>query len=151
MKQSSLFLPIVLIIFGAVWFLSSTDILPTTATLLALALVLGGLALLLLDGINTQSIVHGPMLMYIGAAVYLRNQMFINTAPLAALGMMLLGALMLLARSGIVPQKYGAHGIPLRRKRARRLPRAPALRQPPLPQILLHLRKPRYLPRHPRR
>ena len=111
MKQSSLFLPIVLIIFGAVWFLSSTDILPTTATLLALALVLGGLALLLLDGINTQSIVHGPMLMYIGAAVYLRNQMFINTAPLAALGMMLL------ARSGIVPQKYGAHGILLRRKR----------------------------------
>ena len=113
MKQPSLFLPIVLIIFGAVWFLSSTDILPTTATLLALALVLGGLALLLLDGINTQSIVHGPMLMYIGAAVYLRNQMFV--APLAALGMMLLGALMLLARSGIVPQKYGAHGIPLRR------------------------------------
>jgi len=85
MKQSSFFLPIVLIIFGAVWFLSSTDILPTTATLLALALVLGGLALLLLDGINTQSIVHGPMLMYIGAAIYLRNQMFINTAPLAAL------------------------------------------------------------------
>jgi len=37
--------------------------------------------------------------------------------PLAALGMMLLGALMLLARSGIVPQKYGAHGILLRRKR----------------------------------
>ena len=117
MKQPSLFLPIVLIIFGAVWFLSSTDILPTTATLLALALVLGGLALLLLDGINTQSIVHGPMLMYIGVAVYLRDQMFVAFAPLAALGMMLLGALMLLARSGIVPQKYGAHGIPLRRKR----------------------------------
>ena len=117
MKHPSHVLPLVLIIFGAVWFLSSTDILPTTATLLALALVLGGLALLLLDGINTQSIVHGPMLMYIGAAVYLRDQMFVAFAPLTALGMMLLGALMLLARSGIVPQKYGAHGIPLRRKR----------------------------------
>ena len=72
MKQSSLALPIVLIIFGAVWFLSSTDILPTTATLLALALVLGGLALLLLDGINTQSIVHatnprGEDIYWIGA------------------------------------------------------------------------------------
>ena len=40
-----------------------------------------------------------------------------ESQALAALGMMLLGALMLLARSGIVPQKYGAHGIPLRRKR----------------------------------
>ena len=59
MKQSSLFLPIVLIIFGAVWFLSSTDILPTTATLLALALVLGGLALLLLDGWEVKAVRAG--------------------------------------------------------------------------------------------
>ncbi|MBH5330204.1 hypothetical protein H9Q10_11070 [Eikenella sp. S3360] len=117
MQRSSLFLPVLLIIFGAIWFLSSTDILPTTATLVALALAAGGIALLLLDGINTQSIVHGPMLMYLGAAIYLRNQMYIGFAPLAALGMMLLGGLMLLARSGIVPRKYGAHGLPRRARR----------------------------------
>ncbi len=116
MQKHSLLLPIVLIIFGAIWFLSSTDILPTTATLVALALAAGGIAILVFEGINTQSIVHGPMLVYLGAAIYLRNQMYIAFAPLAALGMMLLGGLMLLARSGIVPRKYGAHGTPVRRR-----------------------------------
>lgn len=116
MKQHSLFFPLALIIVGAVWFLSSTGVLPTTASLVALALAAGGVALLVLDGINTQSIVHGPMLVYLGAAVYLRNQLLIGYAPLSALGMMLLGALMLLARSGLVPKKYGVHGLP-RRKR----------------------------------
>ena len=115
MRQSSLFFPLLLIIIGAVWFLKTTDILPPTATLIALALAVGGVALLVLDGINKQSVVYGPLLVYIGAAVYLKSAYIFDTAPLVALGMMVAGVLMLLARSSLIPPKYGAYGMPYRK------------------------------------
>ncbi|MDO5059389.1 MAG: hypothetical protein Q4D82_05535 [Neisseria sp.] len=101
----SLTLPLVLITAGAVWFLKATDILPATSTMIAAALVVVGFAVLLADGINKQSVVAGPLLMYLGAAVYLRSEYFFTISPLIALGMMLTGFLLLLARSNLVPNK----------------------------------------------
>ncbi|MCF7521631.1 hypothetical protein L4G92_06165 [Neisseria sp. ZJ106] len=105
MRQASLALPLFLIIFGAVWFLKTTDILPATATLVAAGLAVAGCAVLIMDGINKQSIVSGPILLYIGAAVYLHHAYWLNISPLIALGMMILGCLLLLSRSSLVPEK----------------------------------------------
>ena len=92
MSRSSLFLPLFLIIFGAVWFLKTTDILPATSTIVSAGMVLAGIAVLVMDGVNKQSIVSGPLLVYIGAAVYLHNQYWLGYSPLVALGMMVLAA-----------------------------------------------------------
>lgn len=105
MRQSSLIFPLFLIIAGAIWFLKATDILPATSTLIAIALIVGGLCVLVMDGINKQSIVAGPMLIYIGTAIYLKSQELLSSSPLIALGMMTAGCLLLLSRSNIVPYK----------------------------------------------
>lgn len=105
MPQPSLFLPLFLIIAGAVWFLKTTDILPATATLVSIALAVAGIVVLVMDGINKQSVVAGPLLVCIGAAVYLKSQYLLGYSPLVALGMMVLGCLLLLSRSSLVPYK----------------------------------------------
>ena len=109
MPQSSLVLPLFLIIAGALWFLKTTDILPATSVLISTALVLAGIVVLVMDGINKQSIVAGPLLIYIGAAVYLRSQYFTELSALIALGMIILGCLLLLSRSSMVPFKSIKH------------------------------------------
>ena len=105
MPQPSLFLPLFLIIAGAVWFLKTTGILPATATLVSIALAVAGIVVLVMDGINKQSVVAGPLLVYIGAAVYLKSQYLLGYSPLVALGMTVLGCLLLLSRSSLVPYK----------------------------------------------
>lgn len=112
MPQPSLALPLILIIAGALWFLKTTDILPATSVLIAAALAIAGVVVLVMDGINKQSIIAGPILIYTGAAVYLKSQYFIATSPLLALGMMVLGCLLLLSRSNIVPLKQIRHKLP---------------------------------------
>ena len=105
MPQPSLFLPLFLIIAGAVWFLKTTGILPATATLVSIALAGAGIVVLVMDGINKQSVVAGPLLVYIGAAVYLKSQYLLGYSRLVELGMMVLGCLLLLSRSSLVPYK----------------------------------------------
>ncbi|WP_373754414.1 hypothetical protein [Neisseria weixii] len=109
MRQASLALPLFLILFGAVWFLKTTGILPATATLIAIGLAVAGLAVMIMDGINKQSIISGPILMYIGAAIYLRTEYWFAYSPLIALGMMVLGCLLLLSRSSMIPYKMPKH------------------------------------------
>ena len=106
MSRPSLFLPLFLIIFGAIWFLRATDILPATSTMIAGALIILGLAVLIMDGINKQSIVSGPMLVYIGTAIYLQMSYWIYLSPLLAIGMVVLGCLLLLSRSDMIPEKH---------------------------------------------
>ena len=96
MSRPSLFLPLFLIIFGAIWFLRATDILPATSTMIAGVLIILGFAVLIMDGINKQSIVSGPMLVYIGTAIYLYMSYWIYLSPLLAIGMVVLGCLLLL-------------------------------------------------------
>ena len=72
---------------------------------MSIALAVAGIVVLVMDGINKQSVVAGPLLVYIGAAVYLKSQYLLGYSPLMALGMMVLGCLLLLSRSSLVPYK----------------------------------------------
>lgn len=110
MKTSSLLMPLFLIVVGVLWLLKSMDWFPATATIVACALVVTGLLLLIFEGINKQSIVSAPLLMYIGGAIYARSEYVFETAPLIAIGMIFAGCLMLLSRSSLVPYKKA--GLP---------------------------------------
>ena len=67
---------------------------------------IAGCLILLLDGINKQSIVQGPLLMYVGAAIYLIEHENAARSPLFAAGMIFAGCLMLIARSHAISSKY---------------------------------------------
>lgn len=115
MRQPSLFLPLFLIIVGALWFLRSMHWFPDTAVIIAFALMVAGILVLLLDGINKQSVVSGPLLLYIGGAIYASHEYDHNTSVILALGMMVLGILLLIARSNAVPHKRARHLPPTER------------------------------------
>lgn len=105
MKSSSLIFPTLLIVIGAIWFLKSSGILPPTNLMIAALLGVAGLTIMIMDGINKQSIVAGPMLIYAGLATYLYASMIYTLSPLIALGMVVLGLCMILARSNLIPHK----------------------------------------------
>ncbi|POA99096.1 hypothetical protein C2134_08440 [Chromobacterium sinusclupearum] len=115
MKRSAA-LPIMLICLGCVWLLKSTALLPNTTTLLALLLFAAGVLLLALDGFNKSTLVSSPLLAYAGGAIYAIDQLGLRTSHFVALGMVLAGVLMLLARSDRIPE---------RREPPRRFPRQP--------------------------
>ncbi|WP_159875296.1 hypothetical protein [Aquitalea denitrificans] len=104
MKKSAA-LPIALICLGAVWFLKSTALLPNTSTMLALLLIIAGVLLGLFDGLNKSTLVSCPLLVYAGAAIYLRDNMGLHMSHLLSLGMVLAGLLMLLSRSDRIPER----------------------------------------------
>ena len=108
MKQSSLMLPLFLIIAGALWLLKSMDLFPSTVNIIAFALFASGVLVFVLDGFNKQTVVSAPLLMYIGGVLYLVNEYEYATAPFIALGMVISGCLMLLARSDVIPHKRSA-------------------------------------------
>ncbi|WP_174875254.1 hypothetical protein [Vogesella oryzae] len=104
--------PILLITLGALWLLKSSAMLPETSTLLALLLAAAGLVLLLLDGVTKSTIVSSPLLIYSGAALYLYDHYLVRFSHTIAIGMMLLGILLLVARSDRIPDRR----LPRRRK-----------------------------------
>ncbi|GGY21884.1 hypothetical protein [Paludibacterium paludis] len=112
MKQS-LAAPIVLITLGSAWFLKSTSLLPDTATLLALLLAATGVLLIIVDGLNKSTLVSAPMLVYGGAAVYYYDSASLRMSHVLSLGMVLLGILLLFARSDRIPER----SRPLMRRR----------------------------------
>ncbi|WP_024301689.1 hypothetical protein [Pseudogulbenkiania sp. MAI-1] len=103
--KTSVSLPILLITLGSLWFLKSTYLLPETSTLLALLLVVAGVILFVIDGFNKSSLVTGPMLMYGGTAVYLYDSAGLRMSHVLSLGMVLMGILLLLARSDRIPER----------------------------------------------
>ena len=107
MKSSSLFIPLFLIIVGALWLLRSLDLFPATTLIFAFVLMAAGILIILLDGINKQSIVSGPLLIYIGLAIYAVHQYHYRIDVFFALGMMVLGVLLLIARTDAIPHKHG--------------------------------------------
>lgn len=107
MKHSSTALPLLLIIGGALWFAKTMNWFPPTAVMVAIALAGAGMLSLLIEGINKQSVVLSPLLMYAGAAVYgCYHFQWDDIRPVLALGMVLTGCLMLLARSRMIAPKY---------------------------------------------
>jgi hypothetical protein len=91
---------------------SSSAALPSAAFLgscslhvLALLLIAAGCLLGLLDGLNKSTLVSSPLLVYAGAAIYLRDNMGLHFSHLLSLGMVLAGFLMLLSRSDRIPER----------------------------------------------
>lgn len=105
MHKPSLPLPLALIIIGGLLFLNIHDILPLSSIVISAGLVIAGLLVLILDGINKQSVVSAPFLMYCGVAVYLHYVKHFRLYELIAVGMMVVGLFMLIARSKLISNR----------------------------------------------
>jgi hypothetical protein len=103
MKDASL--PITLIVVGAVWLGWHFHILPDVDWVIALGFVAGGIVVLAVDGINKNSIVTGPLLILVGVAWLLNDQYRIGWSVLIPSVMLMLGVLLLVARSPRIPEK----------------------------------------------
>ena len=105
--------PLILIVFGAAWLAHEAGWFYEWHSLFAIALIIIGIAIPLTEGLNRQSVVAGPMLVYCGAAWLGLRYGHISENVVWPLGVMVLGVLLLVARSSMVPPR-GAR----RRRRA---------------------------------
>ena len=112
MRSRSLFIPLFLIVMGSLWFIKSIDLMPETSSIIAIGLAGLGMVVLVTDGINKQSIMAGVFLMFLGPALYLYNEEWFRISHMLLVGMVVLGSLLLLSRSGMVPDKYARHLFP---------------------------------------
>lgn len=105
--QKSAFIPILLIAAGAGWLLKMQGMAPSLRGIMAALLALCAIVYLLSGGVNKESVVLAPMLLYVSACLGLPLfQVFSLSFEIAA-GMVLLGVLMLLARLDAVPAMGG--------------------------------------------
>jgi len=98
------FVPIVLIVIGLAWLLDEADLFPEVSWLWVFGLISGGVALLLLEGINKTSVVTGPMLIGAGVSTFIRQKFGLGLQVQLPLLMILLGILMLVARLPGIPE-----------------------------------------------
>ncbi|MEO5763822.1 MAG: hypothetical protein ABIR52_00785 [Casimicrobiaceae bacterium] len=103
MKDASL--PITLIIVGLVWLVWHFRVFPDIDWVVALGFIAGGVAVMVFDGINKNSIVIGPILMAMGSAWALHDRYRLSWSLLIPALLVLLGVLMLIARSAAIPDK----------------------------------------------
>ena len=103
MKDASL--PITLIIVGLVWLVWHFRLFPDIDWVIALGFIAGGIAVMVFDGINKNSIVIGPILIAMGGAWALNDRYRVSWSLLIPGLLVLLGVLMLIARSAAIPDK----------------------------------------------
>ena len=72
---------------------------------LGMVLVLGGIAVLAIERINKNSIVTGPFLVAVGIGWWLRDQYRVSWTLIISALLVVLGVLMLIARSPGIPEK----------------------------------------------
>jgi hypothetical protein len=77
---------------------------PDIDWIIAVGLVLGGIAILFLDGITKNSIVAGPILIATGIAWALHDRWHVTWFVLMPMLLVLLGVLMLIARRANIPE-----------------------------------------------
>src|SRR4030095_4928235 len=98
-------LPITLIVVGSAWLLWHVRLFPDIDWIIAAGLVLGGIAILYLDGLTKNSIVTGPILIATGIAWALHDRWHVTWFVLLPTLLVLLGVLMLIARRANVPER----------------------------------------------
>lgn len=107
--KPSLTLPLILIIGGTIWLLRSLKLFPATSDIIAAVFALIGAFIFILEGVNKQSIIVSPTLLYMGGASYAYTRYPLTLSTLFAAGMILSGCLMLIARSDIIPDSPSKH------------------------------------------
>lgn len=105
MKDASL--PITLIVVGLVWLGWHFHFFPDVDWVISLGFIAGGVGVLVIDGVNKNSVVTGPLLIAIGTAWALHDQYRVSWSVLIPSVLILLGVLMLVARSPQIPEKRG--------------------------------------------
>jgi hypothetical protein len=99
--------PITLIVIGflgLVWYLGWV---PDFDAITSIALIAGGIAILAMDGITKNSVVLGPTLIAVGVAWWLHDRYRLRWTLLVSVLLIVIGVLMLLARSPRIPEKRG--------------------------------------------
>jgi len=91
--------PVVLIVIGAGWLLNEMNYFPSVSWIIILGLLVAGVAVLAVDGINKSTIVLGPMLIAGAVTTFLRQQFGLGLSVQLPVLLILCGCLMLLARS----------------------------------------------------
>jgi hypothetical protein len=99
--------PITLIIIGVLGLIWYFGWLPDVDSVTSVALVAGGVAILAMDGVTKSSVVLGPTLIGVGVAWWLHDQYRMRWTLLISVLLILIGALMLLARHPRIPEKRG--------------------------------------------
>jgi hypothetical protein len=103
-------LPITLIVVGSAWLLWYFRLFPDVDWIIAVGLVVAGIAILVLDGITKNSIVAGPLLIASGIAWALHDRWQVTWFVLLPSLLILLGVLMLIARRANIPEHRGRRG-----------------------------------------
>ena len=100
-------LPVTLIVVGLVWLAWQFRIFPDIDWIIAAGLVAGGIAVLVFDGVTKSSVVIGPFLMATGGAWALHEFQRVEWKYLIPTLLVVLGALMLVARNPGIPEGKG--------------------------------------------
>ena len=103
MRDSAL--PVTLIVVGLAWLAWQFGWFPDVNWVIALALIAGGVAVLVFDGITRSSIIIGPFLIGVGVAWALHERYRIAWAVLIPTLLVWLGVLMLVARHPRIPDR----------------------------------------------
>jgi hypothetical protein len=103
--RNSTTLPVILIVFGGAWLAHEAGWFYEWHALFAIALIVIGIAIPLTEGLNRHSVVAGPMLAYCGAAWLAMRYDRVSENVVWPLGVMLLGVLLLIARSSMLPPR----------------------------------------------
>jgi hypothetical protein len=103
MRDASL--PVTLIVVGLGWLLWEFRLFPDVDWIIGIGFIVGGIAVLALDGLNKNSVVVGPFLVAIGLAWLAHDRYGTQWRYIVPVMLVLLGALMLIARSPRVPER----------------------------------------------
>ncbi|HEX6137669.1 MAG TPA: hypothetical protein VF059_08420 [Casimicrobiaceae bacterium] len=103
MRDASL--PVTLIVVGLGWLLWEFRLFPDVDWIISLAFVAAGVAVLAIDRINKNSVVVGPFLIAIGVAWFVHDRYYVHWRYVIPVMLVLLGVLMLIARSPKVPER----------------------------------------------
>ena len=103
MKDASL--PVTLIVVGIGWLLWEFRLFPDVDWIIGLGFIVAGIAVVAIDGINKNSVVIGPFLIAVGLAWLAHDRFGTHWRYIIPLMLVLLGLLMLIARSPRVPER----------------------------------------------
>ena len=110
MRDASL--PVTLIVVGLGWLLWEFRLFPDIDWIIGLGFIVGGIAVLALDGINKNSVVIGPFLIAVGVAWLVHDRYGTHWRFIIPVMLVFLGALMLVARSPRVPERRNGAAPP---------------------------------------